>query len=252
MDRMLDMGFSIQIDRILKFLTGNRQTLLFSATFPDQIKKIANKYLNNPLNINLKNEIQLSDNLTQDLKRIDANDKYQVLNDELNERDGTILVFVKTKRSADKISNKLRKDKHNVDTIHGDLKQNKREKVIASYRKMKFRILVATDVASRGLDIPHIDHVINYDLPQCPEDFVHRIGRTARAGAKGKALTFIAPDDNYLWNKINKIVKMEKIDSTRTLKGKTKRKKKLNNKTSKKKPSWFKKRESGRKKKSLG
>ena len=251
-DRMLDMGFSIQIDRILKFLTGNRQTLLFSATFPDQIKKIANKYLNNPLNINLKNEIQLSDNLTQDLKRIDANDKYQVLNDELNERDGTILVFVKTKRSADKISNKLRKDKHNVDTIHGDLKQNKREKVIASYRKMKFRILVATDVASRGLDIPHIDHVINYDLPQCPEDFVHRIGRTARAGAKGKALTFIAPDDNYLWNKINKIVKMEKIDSTRTLKGKTKRKKKLNNKTSKKKPSWFKKRESGRKKKSLG
>jgi ATP-dependent RNA helicase DeaD len=251
-DRMLDMGFSIQIDRILKFLTGNRQTLLFSATFPDQIKKIVNKYLNNPLNINLKNEIQLSDNLTQDLKRIDANDKYQVLNDELNERDGTILVFVKTKRSADKISNKLRKDKHNVDTIHGDLKQNKREKVIASYRKMKFRILVATDVASRGLDIPHIDHVINYDLPQCPEDFVHRIGRTARAGAKGKALTFIAPDDNYLWNKINKIVKMEKIDSTRTLKGKTKRKKKLNNKTSKKKPSWFKKRESGRKKKSLG
>lgn len=223
-DRMLDMGFSVQIDRILKFLTGNRQTLLFSATFPDQIKKIANKYLNNPLNINLKNEIQLSDNLTQDLKRIDANDKYQVLNDELNERDGTILVFVKTKRSADKISNKLRKDKHNVDTIHGDLKQNKREKVIASYRKMKFRILVATDVASRGLDIPHIDHVINYDLPQCPEDFVHRIGRTARAGAKGKALTFIAPDDNYLWNKINKIVKMEKIDSTRSLKGKTKRK----------------------------
>jgi ATP-dependent RNA helicase DeaD len=251
-DRMLDMGFSVQIDRILKFLTGNRQTLLFSATFPDQIKKIANKYLNNPLNINLKNEIQLSDNLTQDLKRIDANDKYQVLNDELNERDGTILVFVKTKRSADKISNKLRKDKHNVDTIHGDLKQNKREKVIANYRKMKFRILVATDVASRGLDIPHIDHVINYDLPQCPEDFVHRIGRTARAGAKGKALTFIAPDDNYLWNKINKIVKMEKIDSTRTLKGKTKRKKKFNNKTSKKKPSWLKKRESGRKKKSLG
>jgi ATP-dependent RNA helicase DeaD len=251
-DRMLDMGFSVQIDRILKFLTGNRQTLLFSATFPDQIKKIANKYLNNPLNINLKNEIQLSDNLTQDLKRIDANDKYQVLNDELNERDGTILVFVKTKRSADKISNKLRKDKHNVDTIHGDLKQNKREKVIASYRKMKFRILVATDVASRGLDIPHIDHVINYDLPQCPEDFVHRIGRTARAGAKGKALTFIAPDDNYLWNKINKIVKMEKIDSTRSLKGKTKRKKKFNTKTSKKKPSWLKKRESGRKKKSLG
>lgn len=251
-DRMLDMGFSIQIDRILKFLTGNRQTLLFSATFPDQIKKIANKYLNNPLNINLKNEIQLSDNLTQDLKRIDANDKYQVLNDELNERDGTILVFVKTKRSADKISNKLRKDKHSVDTIHGDLKQNKREKVIASYRKMKFRILVATDVASRGLDIPHIDHVINYDLPQCPEDFVHRIGRTARAGAKGKALTFIAPDDNYLWNKINKIVKLEKIDSIRTPKGKTKLNKKLNNKTSKKKPSWLKKRESGRKKKSLG
>ena len=107
---------------------------------------------------------------------------------------------------------------------------------------MKFRVLVATDVASRGLDIPHIDHVINYDLPQCPEDFVHRIGRTARAGAKGKALTFITPDDDYLWGKINKIVKIEKIDRARKTKGKMK--------PIKKKPSWLKKRELKRKKRS--
>jgi len=176
------------------------------------------------------------------LKRVETGEKYDVLNYELQERDGTVLIFVKTKRSAEKITYRLRAGKHSVDTIHGDLRQNKREKVIARYREMKFRILVATDVASRGLDVPHIDHVINYDLPQCPEDFVHRIGRTARAGAKGKALTFITPDDDYLWGKINKIVKIEKIDRVRNSKGKVK--------PNKKKPSWLKKRELKRKKRS--
>jgi len=241
-DRMLDMGFSIQIEKIIKFLPEKRQTLLFSATFPDQIKKIANSYLKEPFVANLNHENHLSKDISQELKRVETGEKYDVLNYELQERDGTVLIFVKTKRSAEKITYRLRAGKHSVDTIHGDLRQNKREKVIARYREMKFRILVATDVASRGLDIPHIDHVINYDLPQCPEDFVHRIGRTARAGAKGKALTFITPDDDYLWGKINKIVKIEKIDRVRNSKGKVK--------PNKKKPSWLKKRESNRKKRS--
>jgi len=241
-DRMLDMGFSIQIEKIIKFLPEKRQTLLFSATFPDQIKKIANSYLKEPFVANLNHENHLSKDISQELKRVETGEKYDVLNYELQERDGTVLIFVKTKRSAEKITYRLRAGKHSVDTIHGDLRQNKREKVIARYREMKFRILVATDVASRGLDVPHIDHVINYDLPQCPEDFVHRIGRTARAGAKGKALTFITPDDDYLWGKINKIVKIEKIDRVRNSKGKVK--------PNKKKPSWLKKRESNRKKRS--
>jgi len=241
-DRMLDMGFSIQIEKIIKFLPEKRQTLLFSATFPDQIKKIANSYLKEPFVANLNHENHLSKDISQELKRVETGEKYDVLNYELQERDGTVLIFVKTKRSAEKITYRLRAGKHSVDTIHGDLRQNKREKVIARYREMKFRILVATDVASRGLDVPHIDHVINYDLPQCPEDFVHRIGRTARAGAKGKALTFITPDDDYLWGKINKIVKIEKIDRVRNSKGKVK--------PNKKKPSWLKKRELKRKKRS--
>ena len=241
-DRMLDMGFSIQIEKIIKFLPEKRQTLLFSATFPDQIKKIANSYLKEPFVVNLNHENHLSKDISQELKRVGTGEKYDVLDYELQERDGTVLIFVKTKRGAEKITYRLRRGKHSVDTIHGDLRQNKREKVIARYREMKFRILVATDVASRGLDIPHIDHVINYDLPQCPEDFVHRIGRTARAGAKGKALTFITPDDDYLWGKINKIVKIEKIDRVRNSKGKVK--------PNKKKPSWLKKRELKRKKRS--
>lgn len=241
-DRMLDMGFSIQIEKIIKFLAVKRQTLLFSATFPDQIKKIANSYLNDPFVVNLNHENHLSKDISQELKRVETGEKYDVLDYELQERDGTVLIFVKTKRSAEKITYRLRAGKHSVDTIHGDLRQNKREKVIARYREMKFRILVATDVASRGLDVPHIDHVINYDLPQCPEDFVHRIGRTARAGAKGKALTFITPDDDYLWGKINKIVKIEKIDRVRNSKGKVK--------PNKKNPSWLKKRELKRKKRS--
>lgn len=243
-DRMLDMGFSIQIEKIIKFLAVKRQTLLFSATFPDQIKKIANSYLNDPFVVNLNHENHLSKDISQELKRVETGEKYDVLDYELQERDGTVLIFVKTKRSAEKITYRLRAGKHSVDTIHGDLRQNKREKVIARYREMKFRILVATDVASRGLDVPHIDHVINYDLPQCPEDFVHRIGRTARAGAKGKALTFITPDDDYLWGKINKIVKIEKIDRVRNSKGKVKPNKK------KPSPSWLKKRELKRKKRS--
>jgi ATP-dependent RNA helicase DeaD len=241
-DRMLDMGFSIQIEKIIKFLPEKRQTLLFSATFPDQIKKIANSYLKEPFVVNLNHENHLSKDISQELKRVETGEKYDVLDYELQERDGTVLIFVKTKRSAEKITYRLRAGKHSVDTIHGDLRQNKREKVIARYREMKFRILVATDVASRGLDVPHIDHVINYDLPQCPEDFVHRIGRTARAGSKGKALTFITPDDDYLWGKINKIVKIEKIDRVRNSKGKVK--------PNKKKPSWLKKRELKRKKRS--
>lgn len=241
-DRMLDMGFSIQIEKIIKFLPEKRQTLLFSATFPDQIKKITNSYLNEPFVVNLNHENHISKDISQELKRVETGEKYDVLDYELQERDGTILIFVKTKRSAEKITFRLRRGKHSVDTIHGDLRQNKREKVIAKYREMKFRILVATDVASRGLDIPHIDHVINYDLPQCPEDFVHRIGRTARAGSKGKALTFITPDDDYLWSKINKIVKIEKIDRVRKTKSR--------GKSIKKKPSWLKKRELKRKKRS--
>ena len=128
---------------------------------------------------------------------------------------------MKTKRSADKIALKLRKDKFNAEAIHGDLRQSKREKVILKFRKNRFQILVATDVAARGLDIPHIEHVINYDIPQNPEDYIHRIGRTARAGAKGRALTFLTDGDKKNWNAIGKLISpnasspKNKLDSRR-------------------------------------
>ena len=122
------------------------------------------------------------------------------------ERSGSILVFVKTKRGADKIVKRLKYDGHLADAIHGNLRQSKRDRVINNFRNGKSRILIATDVAARGLDIPLIKHVINYDLPQVPEDYIHRVGRTGRAGKEGSSLTFITPNDRSMWNSIKKLI----------------------------------------------
>jgi superfamily II DNA/RNA helicase len=122
------------------------------------------------------------------------------------ERSGSILVFVKTKHGADKIVKRLKYDGHSADAIHGNLRQSKRDRVITGFRNGKSRILVATDVAARGLDIPLIQHVINYDLPQVPEDYIHRIGRTGRAGKEGSALTFLTPSDRSMWNSISRLI----------------------------------------------
>lgn len=125
---------------------------------------------------------------------------------QLKERDGSVLIFVKTKFGAERLAAKLNKENQSADAIHGDLRQAKRERVIANFRKMKSRILVATDIAARGLDIPHIESVINYDLPQCPEDYIHRIGRTARAGASGIAVNLLTPKDASQWKAIYKLM----------------------------------------------
>lgn len=205
-DRMLDMGFTIQIDQIMKFLPKQRQTLLFSATLPGNIQQISKKYLTDPVRVAIGSTDTPAKNIKQEIIRISEAEKYDTLTQQLNEREGSIIVFVKTKFGADKMAAKLRKENHSVDAIHGDLRQNRRDRVIANFRKRKNRILVATDVAARGLDIPHIEHVINYDLPQCPEDYIHRIGRTARAGAEGSALCLITPADRSKWNAINRLI----------------------------------------------
>ncbi|MGH1403956.1 MAG: DEAD/DEAH box helicase, partial [Alphaproteobacteria bacterium] len=210
-DRMLDMGFSIQIDDIVKHLKATRQTLMFSATMPDNIIKMSNKYLNNPQRISVGSTFNPAKNITQDIIRVkDITEKYNTLNTELTSRDGSIIVFVKTKYGTDKLAKKLRADGHSAEAIHGDLKQSKRERVIRDYRAKKFRILVATDVVARGLDVPHVEHVINYDLPQVPEDYIHRIGRTARAGKKGSALCLISPQDGGKWHEIDCLMNPEK------------------------------------------
>ena len=206
-DRMLDMGFSIQIDDILKYMPTNRQTLLFSATLPHKIVRIASKYLNKPVHIAINKTLIPAENIKQDLLRVSEPEKYSSLLSELNEREGSIIIFVKTKYATEKMATRLSKAGHSVKAIHGNLRQNKRDQVITAFRQKAYRILVATDIAARGLDIPHIEHVVNYDLPQSPEDYIHRIGRTARAGAVGSALNLLTPADKKKWNAIHRLLK---------------------------------------------
>jgi superfamily II DNA/RNA helicase len=202
-DRMLDMGFEVQIDKIVRRLPPQRQTLLFSATLPPHIVKIANRYQNNPERIAVGSTNAPISRIQQELIHLPAGEKYNKLLEQLQARQGSIIVFVKTKRGADRLAIKLNAAKHSAEAIHGNLNQNKRTRVIQSFRDKKHRIMVATDVAARGLDIPHIEHVINYDLPQQAEDYIHRIGRTARAGAEGSAVCFITPEDRDLWSDIH-------------------------------------------------
>jgi ATP-dependent RNA helicase DeaD len=205
-DRMLDMGFEVQIERILQHMPKKRQTLLFSATLPPYIVKLAEKYLNKPERIAVGSVNTPIQKIQQEMIRLPASEKYNMLLKQLNHRGGSIIIFVKTKHGADKMATKLEKDGHNAIAIHGDLNQGKRNRVIQAFRDRKHRVLVATDVAARGLDIPHIEHVINYDLPQVAEDYIHRIGRTARAGAEGSAVCFITPEDGSKWRDIHALL----------------------------------------------
>jgi len=205
-DRMLDMGFTPQIEMVLKFVPKNHQTLLFSATLPQNILRISERYLTKPERISAGATSVPIAKIKQETMQVFKENKYDELIDQFLNRKGSILVFVKTKRSADKMVKRLKEEGHSADAIHGDLRQSKRDRVINSFRKGLKRILIATDVAARGLDIPLIQHVINYDLPQVPEDYIHRIGRTARAGSDGSALTFLTPDDRSMWNSINKLI----------------------------------------------
>jgi len=205
-DRMLDMGFTPQIELILKFIPKDHQTLLFSATLPQNIVRISERYLNKPERISTGSTSIPIAKIKQETLQVFKENKYDELVNQFIARKGSILVFVKTKRGADKMVKRLKEEGHSADAIHGDLRQSKRDRVINSFRKGLKRILIATDVAARGLDIPLIQHVINYDLPQVPEDYVHRIGRTARAGTEGSALTFLTPDDRSMWNEISKLI----------------------------------------------
>jgi len=205
-DRMLDMGFTPQIELILKFIPKNHQTLLFSATLPNNILKISNKYLNKPERISAGSISSPIEKIKQETFQITQDKKYHELINQLLERNGSILVFVKTKHGTDKIVKRLKYDGHSAEAIHGNLRQSKRERVISGFRNGKYRILVATDVASRGLDVPLIQHVINYDLPQVPEDYIHRIGRTGRAGKEGSSLTFLTNHDKRIWGAIQRLI----------------------------------------------
>lgn len=203
-DRMLDMGFGIQLDHIVSKIPAKRQTLMFSATIDSTIEKLACKYLNKPERVAVGPATLPVPKIKQEIIKINEKEKYDRLLQELNHRDGTVLIFVKTKKNADRLATSLCKEDHSAAAIHGDLRQRKREQVIRSFRQGKCRVMVATDIAARGLDIPHLMHVINYDVPPCPEDYVHRIGRTGRAGAEGFSLCFVTSQDAKKWNAIKR------------------------------------------------
>lgn len=209
-DRMLDMGFSEDLKKIVHHLPKERQTFMFSATMPPSIKTLSLTYLTNPQHISVGSTTAPSLQVKQETLQIAAADKFSSLVKALNDREGSIIIFVKTKHGADHLAKKLSHQNHPAAAIHGDLKQRKREQVLRNFRDLKHRIVVATDLAARGLDIPHIKHVINYDLPQCPEDYIHRIGRTGRAGMEGHALSFISPEDNRKWKLIHNLINLGK------------------------------------------
>ena len=215
-DRMLDMGFGIQLDAILKALPTERQTLMFSATLPGPIVKLANHYLTKPERVSVGPEATPIDTITQEVLQVSRTHKYETLLEQLTKREGSIIIFVKTKIDADEIAERLCDDHHDAVAIHGDLRQHTRQRVLNDFRKGKYRILVATDVAARGLDVPHIQHVINYDLPQSPEEYIHRIGRTGRAGATGCAVSFVTSIDARKWAAIERMLNPQKRSSERS------------------------------------
>ncbi|MFZ4762955.1 MAG: DEAD/DEAH box helicase [Alphaproteobacteria bacterium] len=208
-DRMLDMGFGIQLDQIIRHLPDERQTMMFSATLPRQIVRLADKYQHQPVRISVGDQNAPATRVKQEVLYVNEGEKYNTLIQQIEQRQGTIIIFVKTKFGAEKLAARLSQHGHSADAIHGNLAQRQRDRVIAAFRSQSYRIMVATDIAARGLDIPHIEHVINHDLPQCPEDYIHRIGRTARAGAEGSAISLISPDDNSKWRAISRLLKPE-------------------------------------------
>lgn len=207
-DRMLDMGFERQITAILDFVPKDRQMLLFSATMPERVRKLAKKYLREPERISVGVESQPVDKITHSIVSTTRESKKDILLDQLNARTGSVLIFVNTKHGTDRLSSYLSDYGYQVSRIHGGRSQGQRNQALQGFRSKKFRILVATDVAARGLDVPHIEHVINFDLPKDCDDYVHRIGRTARAGAAGEAICLVSAEERSQWNKISKIYKL--------------------------------------------
>lgn len=200
-DRMLDMGFIAPLRQIMKAVPNERQTLMFSATMPKEVIGFTKEFLTDPVTVKIGSVSKPVDLIAQELVQLSTRDKLPQLLEELDTRKGSILIFVKTKHGADRLAKQLKQYGHKVNALHGDLRQNRRRQVLEFFREGSIPVLIATDVAARGIDVPHIGHVINFDLPMCPEDYIHRIGRTGRAGVVGSAISFVA-DDGQKWKSI--------------------------------------------------
>lgn len=206
-DRMLDMGFAPQIEKILRFLPKERQTMLFSATMPKEIMGIAAKYMKLPLSVEIAPPGTTVEQVTQELFIIKKESKLQLLKKMLSQYHGAVLLFSRTKHNARKIVKSIRDMGHSAAEIHSNRSLSQRQDALEGFKSGKYRVLVATDIASRGIDVTGIELVINYDLPEDAENYVHRIGRTARAGHKGHAISFATPDQRRDVADIEKLIK---------------------------------------------
>ena len=193
-DRMLDMGFKPQIERILKHVPRERQTMLFSATMPQEILRMAAAHMRTPLRIEVAPAGTPAMNVEQELFVVRREEKMQLLAELLKEHEGPVLVFSRTKYGAKKITRQLRDQGHKAAEIHANRSLAQRREALEGFKRGTYRVLVATDIASRGIDVTGIAVVVNYDLPDDPSDYVHRIGRTARAGREGRAISFAGPE----------------------------------------------------------
>ena len=208
-DRMLDMGFLPAIKRIVGAVPKTRQTMCYSATLDANIQEIVRDYVSNPVRIEIGQASKPSDRVELRVYTVMQDQKLGLLDQMLREEQGTFLVFSRTKHGADRISKKLERLGHDTDVIHGDRSQSQRTAALKGFANGKHRVLVATDVAARGIDVQDIAHVVNYDLPNASDDFVHRIGRTGRAGAKGVATTFVMPQERHEARKLERELKIK-------------------------------------------
>ncbi|MHC5063590.1 MAG: DEAD/DEAH box helicase [Planctomycetota bacterium] len=209
-DRMLDMGFVHDVRKVLARLPKKRQSLLFSATMPKEIVKLAGMILHDPLRIEVTPPATTVDRISQSIMLVEKNDKRDLLVDVM--RDASIervLVFTRTKHGADKVVKHLMRLGENAAAIHGNKTQGARERALEGFKTGRLRVLVATDIAARGIDVPDISHVINFDLPNIPDSYVHRIGRTARAGRDGEAISFCDRDERAFLRDIEKVIRVE-------------------------------------------
>jgi ATP-dependent RNA helicase RhlE len=208
-DRMLDMGFIHDIKRVVAMLRKERQTLFFSATMPQEITKLADSMLNDPVRVSVTPQATTVERIAQRVIHTEKSAKpsllIAVLKSETTDR---VLVFTRTKHGADKVVKGLEKNGFLSAAIHGNKSQNQRERVLADFKSGKLRILIATDIAARGIDVDGVSHVINFDLPNVPESYVHRIGRTARAGADGIAISFCDQEEGVFLRDIERMIRM--------------------------------------------
>ncbi len=207
-DRMLDMGFIKDMKRIVSALPQKHQSLFFSATMSRETGEFAEKLLTDPVRIEATPQASTLECITQSVFFVDQNNKYPLLQGLIIEEDmERVLIFSRTKHRADKIAEALNKNRINADAIHGNKSQNQRTKAMHDFKSGRLRVLVATDIAARGIDVDDISHVINFDLPNEPESYVHRIGRTGRAGADGKAYSFCAADERNILRSIERLTR---------------------------------------------